>query len=42
MNINIWIAIRLLHARGSPANTADFFGTLVEDVADGDGDVDTM
>ena len=41
MNINIWIAIRLLHARGSPADTADFFGALVEDVADRDGDVDT-
>lgn len=40
MNINIRVPIRLLHAHGSPADTADFFGALVEDVADRDGDVD--
>lgn len=40
MNINVRISVRLLHARGSPADTADFFGALVEDLADRDGDVD--
>lgn len=42
MNVNIRIPVRLLHARGSPADATDFFGALVEDVADRDGDVDTV
>jgi hypothetical protein len=41
VDVNIRVPVRLLHARSSPSNTADFCGALVEDVADSNSNIDT-